>query len=335
MLRRCAPGLSGRKTMNLRPRTLDEYIGQTEAVAPLRTAIAAALKRGEALDHVLLGGPPGLGKTSLAAVIAHEMGTDLISTSAPALKGVGDIISLFDECGDGDVLLVDELHRLDMALGEALYTAMDDYVLDTTAGGRAVRYELPAFTLVGATTRTGLVAAPLRDRFGLTLRLVPYPPEDLVRIANAAGSRLGVEVAPEAAGCLASRSRGTPRLTLRLLRRARDMADVQDEPVITKSLVERAMDELGIDAHGLDAMDHAILRTVVENYAGGPVGIAAIAASMNEDPSTVEDVYEPYLLQQGLLQRTPRGRVATDRAVRLVAPSSRRNIIRLGRVSDA
>lgn len=316
--------------MDLRPQSLNEYVGQAEVIAPLRTAIAAALKRGEALDHVLLGGPPGLGKTSLAAVIAREMGTEFVATSAPSLKEISDVTSLFRECGDGDVLFVDEIHRLDKALGEALYTAMEDYVLDTIANGRAVRYELPAFTLVGATTRTGLLAAPLRDRFGLTLRFAPYPPGDLVRIVDMAAPRLGTELLRDAAECLAARSRGTPRLALRLLRRARDMATVKEEATITRTLVEQAMDELGIDAHGLDAMDHAILRTVLEGYGGGPVGIAAIAASMNEDPSTVEDVYEPYLLQQGLIQRTPRGRVATDRAVRLINPSSGRNVVRLG-----
>jgi len=310
----------------LRPRTLDDFVGQDALRANLRVFITAARERGEPVDHHLFCGPPGLGKTALAYVLAREMGATLRATSGPVLERPSDIAALLSNLEAGDVLFVDEIHRLHPAVEEILYPAMEDFHLDVMIGqgpsARSIRLDLPRFTLVGATTRAGLLTAPLRDRFGYVARLDYYPPADLVEILRRSATRLGVAVDVDAAGEIARRSRGTPRIALRLLRRVRDFAQVdpsraKDESVVaavTHEIARFALGRLEVDEEGFDRLDRAFLRTLLEKFDGGPVGVDALAAALGEDRGTVEDLLEPFLMQAGFLDRTPRGRVATTRA---------------------
>jgi len=310
----------------LRPRTLDEFVGQGALRANLRVFISAARARGEPVDHHLFCGPPGLGKTALAYVLAREMGATLRATSGPVLERPSDLAALLSNLEAGDVLFVDEIHRLHPAVEEILYPAMEDFHLDVMIGqgpsARSIRLDLPRFTLVGATTRAGLLTAPLRDRFGYVARLDYYPPADLVEILRRSATRLGVDVDSEAAGEIARRSRGTPRIALRLLRRVRDFAQVdpardKDDPqfaAVTHEIARFALGRLEVDEEGFDRLDRAFLRTLLEKFDGGPVGVDALAAALGEDRGTVEDLLEPFLMQAGFLDRTPRGRVATTRA---------------------
>ena len=304
--------------VSLRPRTLDEYIGQEKAKENLRVFIQAAKMRGEALDHVLLHGPPGLGKTTLAGIIANEMGVNLRITSGPSIEKAGDLAALLTNLQENDILFVDEIHRLDRAVEEILYPAMEDYAIDIIIGkgpsANSIRLDLPHFTLIGATTRSGQLTAPLRDRFGVTLRLELYTPAELARIVTRSAGILGIEIEPEGAHEIASRSRGTPRIANRMLRRVRDFAQVRAGGVITKEVANDALLRLEVDKQGLDALDRRMLRSIIESYGGGPVGLGALASTINEEAVTLEDVYEPYLLQQGYLTRTPRGRCATRKA---------------------
>ena len=303
---------------SLRPRTLDEYIGQEKAKENLRVFIKAAKMRGEALDHVLLHGPPGLGKTTLAGIIANEMGVNLRITSGPSIEKAGDLAALLTNLQENDILFVDEIHRLDRSVEEILYPAMEDYAIDIIIGkgpsANSIRLDLPHFTLIGATTRSGQLTAPLRDRFGVTLRLELYTPEELTRIVTRSAGILGIDIEPEGAYEIASRSRGTPRIANRMLRRVRDFAQVTAGGVITKEVANDALLRLDVDRAGLDALDRRMLRSIIEAYGGGPVGLDTLAATINEESVTLEDVYEPYLLQQGYLTRTPRGRCATKKA---------------------
>ncbi|RMG48853.1 MAG: Holliday junction branch migration DNA helicase RuvB [Acidobacteria bacterium] len=303
---------------DLRPRRLDQYVGQQRLKDNLAVYLEAARRRRRPLDHVLFAGPPGLGKTTLAHVIAGELGANLRTTSGPAIERAGDLAALLTHLEPGDVLFIDEIHRLGTAVEEVLYPAMEDFALDLTIGqgpgARSVRVELPPFTLVGATTRSGLLSAPLRDRFGIVERLEFYPPEDLVRILFRASERLGVEIEEEAAEEIARRSRGTPRVALRLLRRLRDFADVRGGGRLGIDVARDALERLGIDEMGLDALDRRFLRVIVDHHRGGPVGLNTLAASLGEEPDTLEEVVEPYLIQIGFIERTPRGRVATARA---------------------
>jgi holliday junction DNA helicase RuvB len=304
--------------LSLRPRTFSEYIGQTEVVGKLKVYVQAAKKRQEALDHCLFSGPPGLGKTSLAHIIAAELGVGLHVTSGPAIEKKGDLAGLLTNLQERDVLFIDEIHRLQASVEEYLYPAMEDWRLDVTidsgAAARAMRIDLPPFTLIGATTRTGLLTSPLRDRFQIQERLEYYEPKFLEEILERSARILGVKLDPSGAAEIARRARGTPRIANRLLRRVRDFAEVEGNGQVTKELASKALDRLQIDQLGLDPMDRRILSTIVEKYGGGPVGVETIAASVGEERDTVEDVYEPFLLQQGLLHRTPRGRMATARA---------------------
>ena len=304
--------------VSLRPRTLDEYIGQEKAKENLRVFIQAAKMRGEALDHVLLHGPPGLGKTTLAGIIANEMGVNLRITSGPSIEKAGDLAALLTNLQENDILFVDEIHRLDRAVEEILYPAMEDYAIDIIIGkgpsANSIRLDLPHFTLIGATTRSGQLTAPLRDRFGVTLRLELYTPAELARIVTRSAGILGIEIEPEGAHEIASRSRGTPRIANRMLRRVRDFAQVRAGGVITKEVANDALLRLEVDKQGLDALDRRMLRSIIESYGGGPVGLEALASTINEEAVTLEDVYEPYLLQQGYLTRTPRGRCSTRKA---------------------
>ena len=304
--------------VSLRPRTLDEYIGQEKAKENLRVFIQAAKMRGEALDHVLLHGPPGLGKTTLAGIIANEMGVNLRITSGPSIEKAGDLAALMTNLQENDILFVDEIHRLDRAVEEILYPAMEDYAIDIIIGkgpsANSIRLDLPHFTLIGATTRSGQLTAPLRDRFGVTLRLELYTSAELARIVTRSAGILGIEIEPEGAHEIASRSRGTPRIANRMLRRVRDFAQVRAGGVITKEVANDALLRLEVDKQGLDALDRRMLRSIIESYGGGPVGLEALASTINEEAVTLEDVYEPYLLQQGYLTRTPRGRCATRKA---------------------
>ena len=303
---------------SLRPRSMSEYIGQKKAKDNLEIFINAAKMRGEPLDHVLLHGPPGLGKTTLAAVIAHEMGVNMRITSGPAIEKPGDLVAMLTNLSQGDILFVDEIHRLNRAYEEILYPAMEDYAIDIILGkgpsANSIHLDLPHFTLIGATTRSGQLTAPLRDRFGVSLRLELYTPEELLRIVERSASILGVEIERDGAMEIASRSRGTPRIANRLLRRVRDFAQVRGNGIITKKIADEALLSLEVDKLGLDALDRRMLKSIIEFYGGGPVGLDTLAATINEEAVTLEDVYEPYLLQKGFLIRTPRGRCVTKKA---------------------
>ena len=305
---------------NLRPQTLDEYIGQKKTKEKLKVYIEAAKQREEPLDHVLFYGPPGLGKTTLAGIIANEMGTHIKITSGPAIGKPGEMAAILSNLQEGDVLFVDEIHRLNRQVEEVLYPAMEDYVIDIMIGkgatARSIRLDLPKFTLVGATTRAGLLSAPLRDRFGVVHHLEFYNVEELTTIIEHSAHKLEVEIEPDGAYQLARRSRGTPRLANRLLKRVRDFAQVKYDGVITKEVASFALDLLEVDKLGLDQNDRNILLTIMEKFSGGPVGLDTLAAAIGEDGGTIEDVYEPYLVKNGFINRTPKGRVVTDLAYR-------------------
>lgn len=303
---------------SLRPQTLDEYIGQEKAKQNLKIYIEAAKQRKDALDHVLFYGPPGLGKTTLAGIIANEMGVHMKVTSGPAVEKPGEMAAILNNLQEGDVLFVDEIHRLNRQVEEVLYPAMEDFAIDIIIGkgpsANSIRLDLPKFTLIGATTRAGQLSAPLRDRFGVTLRLELYTPQELSQIVTRSAGILGVPIEEDGAMEIARRSRGTPRIANRMLRRVRDFAQVKAGGVITKKVADEALTALEIDHLGLDAIDHRMLRSIIENYRGGPVGLETLAATINEEAVTLEDVYEPYLMQLGFLTRTPRGRCVTQKA---------------------
>jgi Holliday junction DNA helicase RuvB len=300
---------------SLRPRSLDEFVGQERVKEQLAIALEAARGRGEALDHVLLAGPPGLGKTSLAFIVREELGVGLRSVAGPALERKGDMAAILTSLEQRDVLFVDEIHRLNRAVEEILYPALEDFRLDIIVGqgpaARTLTLDLPPFTLVGATTRTGLLTTPLRDRFGMTYRLEHYTAAELARIVRRSARILGLEVADEAAEEIARRARGTPRVANRILRRVRDVAEVRHDGAVTLAVAREALDLLEVDGEGLERVDRELLAAIVRKFDGGPVGLSTLAVSLGEEPDTIEDVYEPYLLQLGLIQRTPRGRIVT------------------------
>lgn len=303
---------------SLRPTTLGDYIGQSRVKEHLEISVSAAKNRGEALDHVLFHGPPGLGKTTLSVVLANELGVSIKTTSGPVLEKPGDLAAILSSLNERDVLFIDEIHRLNRVVEEVLYPAMEDYFIDIIIGqgpsARSVRLDLKPFTLIGATTRTGLLTAPLRDRFGIVERMDFYNQEELSDIIKRSASILSISITDDASKELASRSRGTPRIANRLLKRARDFAQERAGGIITTDVINQSLKLLSVDSCGLDKMDRMLLEKIINNFSGGPVGIETIAASMQEDKDTIEDVYEPYLLQIGFLSRTPRGRVATDLA---------------------
>ena len=305
---------------NLRPQMLDDYIGQEKVKKNLEVFIKAAKERGESLDHVLLYGPPGLGKTTLAGIVANEMGVNLKITSGPAIEKQGELAAILNNLSEGDVLFIDEIHRLNRQVEEVLYPAMEDFAIDIVIGkgqgARSIRLNLPHFTLIGATTRAGMLTAPLRDRFGVVNRLNFYTNEELQTIVMRSADVLDVTIDSEGAAEIARRSRGTPRLANRLLKRVRDFAQIQFDGKITREVAKVSLDQLEVDSFGLDQIDRNILLLMIERFEGKPVGLDTLAAAIGEDAGTIEDVYEPYLIQNGLIKRTPRGRVATRRAYR-------------------
>lgn len=300
---------------SLRPRTIEEYVGQQKVKENLEVFIQAARERREALDHVLLYGPPGLGKTTLATIIANEMGVNIRVTSGPAIEKQGDLAALLTNLSEHDILFIDEIHRMSRSIEEVLYPAMEDYALDIIVGqgpsARSIRIDLPKFTLIGATTRAGLLSAPLRDRFGVISRLELYSTEELAQIVGRSANILGAQIDEDGMREIASRSRGTPRIANRLLKRVRDYAQIKANGVITKEVADAALTMLEVDKIGLDKIDKNMMLSIIKAFGGGPVGLDTLAATIGEDPGTIEDVYEPYLLQQGFINRTPRGRMAT------------------------
>ena len=303
---------------SLRPRVLSEYVGQTKAKEMLKIYIEAARSRKEALDHVLLYGPPGLGKTTLAAIIANEMGVSIRITSGPAIEKAGDLAAILTNLSEHDILFIDEIHRLSRSVEEVLYPAMEDYALDIIIGkgpsARSLRIDLPKFTLIGATTRAGLLTAPLRDRFGVISRLEMYTKEELIQIVTRSAKILNIDITNDGAAQIASRSRGTPRIANRFLKRVRDFAQVRADGIITGEVASEALNMLEVDELGLDMVDRRMMHAIIRNFGGGPVGLDTLAASIGEEANTIEDVYEPYLLQLGFLNRTPRGRMLTPLA---------------------